>query len=244
MESKANQRKKILKIVLLLVFLLVINFSFLFFPKISAQSLRDYFQAKGSAAAFYYILAFTILPAFFFPVPPLAVAAGLAFNFWLGLLYTLCGAMLNVILSFWLSRSLAREHFQALIQKHDRQGWIKNYLQSDQIRAFYLLLILRLIPLVPFTLLNYASGLGHMSLTAYLLATLIGILPGTMAMVNLGDKVVELGSPQFYLSVFFLVALIVLGLYAAKRLSKANHDAPDQLLNRKVNTTIPRKEDL
>lgn len=218
--NKEEQKKqKILKLALLLVFLALVIIILTLIPKLSPQALRDYFQAKGSAAALYYILAFTILPAFFFPVTPLAVASGLAFSFWHGLLYTLIGALLNISLTFWLSRSLGRERFQKLIIKHDSRGWVKSYLQSGQARTFYLLLLFRLIPVVPFTLLNYASGLGQISYGSYVLASLTGMLPGTLIMVNLGDKVLDTGSPQFFLSLLLMVALIAGGFLAAKRLS-------------------------
>lgn len=217
--KEKGKKQKTLKLVLLLAFVALVIIILTLMPKLSPQALRDYFQAKGSAAAIYYILAFTILPAFFFPVTPLAVASGLAFSFWHGVLYTLIGALLNISLTFWLSRSLGQERFQNLIIKHDSRGWVKNYLQSGQTKSFYILLLLRLMPVVPFTLLNYASGLGQISYGSYVLASLTGMLPGTLVMVNLGDKVLDTGSPQFYLSLLLMVALVAGGFLAAKRIT-------------------------
>ncbi len=235
MFSEQSKKQKILKLVLLLVFLAVVVLILSLIPKLSPQTLRDYFQAKGSAAAIYYILAFAILPAFFFPVAPLAVASGLAFSFWHGLLYTIIGAVLNSTLTFWISRSLAQERFHALIIKHDSRGWVKKYLQSGQTKSYYVLLLLRLVPAVPFTLLNYASGLGQIAYSPYLLATLAGILPGTMVMVNLGDKVLDTGSPQFFLSLVLILALVAVGILAAKRIAPdLDKDDLRKKLRRKV----------
>ena len=112
--------------------------------------MTEFIQSFGVLAPIIYVLMFMFLPVFFFPVPILAVAGGVAFGFVEGSLLTFVGASLNCYIMFVISRRFGRE-------------WVKNYLkkkmtpkQHDRIfnvsdeKLMMSLVILRLIPLVPY----------------------------------------------------------------------------------------------
>lgn len=86
------------------------------------------------------------------------------------------------------------------------------------------MLSLRLIPVVPFSVLNYAAGASSVAVVPYFLATLIGLLPGTAAVVILGDAMTGNVSPLLVLVSLCTAALGVAGLiYEARRHRPLHH---------------------
>ena len=76
------------------------------------------------------------------------------------------------------------------------------------------MLFLRLVPLFPFVLVNLASAFAPIPLSTYVLATAIGIVPGTFVYVNLGQALGRIDSMHELVSTDVLIALALLGLLA------------------------------
>ena len=159
-------------------------------------------------AAVCYIGLFTLLPAFFFPVAALALAGGLLFGLVRGSIYTFVGALLNCTLMFLLARYVGREKIRALVRKKLPQPWRRRLEGLGGREGALLLVILRLIPAVPYNLINYAFGLTEMKLSVYLIFSSIGIIPGTLAFINIGDKALDPASPDFLIAIGLLIALL------------------------------------
>ena len=70
------------------------------------------------------------------------------------------------------------------------------------------LVLLRLIPAFPYNLINYAYGLSAMDYKTYILASAIGIIPGTFAFINIGDHMLDLSSPGFWTSLGLMALLL------------------------------------
>ena len=160
-------------------------------------------------AAIGYITIFTLLPSFFFPVAVLALAGGLLFGLFWGSVYTFLGAILNCTLMFLLARYIGREKVRSLMQRKLPVQWQKRLDGLGGREGALLLIVLRLIPAVPYNLINYAFGLTEMKLTTYLFFSAIGIIPGTLAFINIGDKALKPGTPDFLLAIGLLVLLLV-----------------------------------
>lgn len=205
-------------IVTVLAILAVIALYFLVFSRISAEEIEAAIAGCGDWAPFVYIGAFVLLPALFFPVAVLALAGGLLFGLWLGSIYTLIGAVLNCTLMFFMARYLGREKIQSLITRKLSPAWQKRLAAAGGRSGFLLLIILRLIPAVPYNLINYAFGLTKMSFPVYILASVIGIIPGTVVFINIGDKALDVTSPSFWLAIGLLVLLLVVTALLGKKL--------------------------
>ena len=188
------------------------------FSGTTSQSVQSLITSFGVFAPIVYIAAFVLLPVVFFPVAVLAVAGGLLFGLGLGSLYTLIGATINCTLMFLLSRSVGRIKIQALVEQRVNPVWQQRLKQSGGRRGFFLLIILRLIPAVPYGLINYAFGLTEMRFLPYLLASVIGIIPGTLVFINLGDKALDVTSPSFWLAVGLIIALFVFTMLLGRKL--------------------------
>ena len=189
---------------------------------VSPQQLQSVLQGLGPWAVAAYIGLFTLLPAFFFPVAVLALAGGLLFGLWLGSLYTFIGAVLNCTLMFFLARYVGRQQVEALIQKKLSAAWQQRLQNLNSRGGFLLLIILRLIPAVPYNMINYAFGLYSMSYTTYIFASVFGIIPGTFAFINIGDKALDVSSPDFWIAIGLLVLLLIVTSVLGKKLYPTN----------------------
>ena len=189
---------------------------------VSPQQIQSALEGLGIWAPLAYMGLFVVLPAFFFPVAVLALAGGLLFGLWKGALYTFIGAVLNCSLMFWMSRHLGRKQIEELIRKKLSMQWQTRLAKLSGRDGFLFLIILRLIPAVPYNLINYAFGLTGMSWGTYILASSIGIIPGTFAFINIGDKVLDVTSPDFWLAIGLLVLLLLVTTVLGKRLFPNN----------------------
>ena len=184
---------------------------------VTPQQIQDAVSQCGSWAAAAYIGLFTLLPAFFFPVAALALSGGLLFGLVWGSIYTFLGAILNCTLMFLLARYVGREKVEQLIQKKLSPLWQKRLQNLNSRGGFLLLVILRLIPAVPYNLINYAFGLTSMSYRTYIIGSAIGIIPGTLAFINIGDKALDVTSPDFWIAIGLLALLLVVTGFLGKK---------------------------
>lgn len=198
---------------------------------LTPQQLQQALQQTGGWAPVLYIGLFVLLPAFFFPVAVLALAGGLLFGLWWGSVYTFIGAVLNCAMMFLLARYVGRSQVQRLVEQKLSPQWQRRLQMADGKEGFLLLIILRLIPAVPYNLINYTFGLTGISFSSYLLASAIGIIPGTFAFINIGDKTLEAGSPSFWIAIGLLVLLLAVTGLLGKKLFPGQKNATSSKKN-------------
>jgi uncharacterized membrane protein YdjX (TVP38/TMEM64 family) len=117
----------------------------------------------------------------FVPRSLLGFAAGLVFGVWWGLLWAALGSVIGALAGFLVARYVhtalferARwTRFTALLDRAERGGW-------------RMVTLIRLVPVIPHSLSNYALGLTRLRLRDYALGSLLGQLPLTIASVDLG----------------------------------------------------------
>ena len=189
---------------------------------ISPGEIQGALEGLGIWAPLAYTGLFVVLPAFFFPVAVLALAGGLLFGLWKGAVYTFIGAVLNCSLMFWISRHVGRSKVEALIRRKLSPQWQSRLARLGGRDGFLFLIVLRLIPTVPYNLINYAFGITGMPYGIYILASAIGIIPGTFAFINIGDKVLDVTSPDFWIAIGLLVLLVVVTGLLGKKLFPNN----------------------
>ena len=211
----SNRWKTILILVAMGALTLLPTFAF---SGASSQAVQSLIASFGALAPVVYIAAFALLPVVFFPVAILAVAGGLLFGLGLGSVYTLIGAAINCALMFLLARTIGRKRIQALVERRVSPVWQARLQRANGKSGFFLLIVLRLIPAVPYGLINYAFGLTDMRFLPYLLASIIGIIPGTLVFLNLGDKAMDVASPSIWIALGLLVALFLATLLLGKAL--------------------------
>jgi uncharacterized membrane protein YdjX (TVP38/TMEM64 family) len=125
------------------------------------------------------LLFMTFLPA---PDWPLPIAAGYVYGVWAFPLTYVCIALASA-LAFLGARYLARDRLRAFISRRPRYQVLDKAVAKD---GWQMVVLLRLSPVVPFNLQNYALGVTGIPFPQYLTATLVGIIPGIAIYVYFG----------------------------------------------------------
>ena len=213
--------KKVSKTIFIFVLIVISIVAYKYFLSgITAQGIRDYILSFGVIGPVVYILIWILLPVFFFPVPILALAGGLSFGLVEGSIYTIIGAMLNSLFMFVIAKVLAKDMVTSYLEKKLPKKWWDKFENADSRKGFLIVLICRLIPIMPYNVINYVSGLTNIRLGNYLLATFVGILPGTVIFLNVGDKILNVGSKEFYISIGLVIALTVVSIGLGQLVSR------------------------
>ncbi len=184
---------------------------------VNAEGLRNWILSFGLWAPLVYIIAYTIRPLIFFPASVLSIAGGLAFGAWMGTLYTIIGATLGAALSFVVAKTVGK----SLVKKQWTGNAAKIQTQMEQ-NGFLYVLLFRLIPVINFDLVSYLAAIAKVRFVPFVLATLIGIIPGTFAYNFLGSSFVS-GNPQIIAAaVAVFIVLTVVPILIRNRWAKKN----------------------
>ena len=164
---------------------------------------RAQFQHSPLATAAVFVVVYVLATALSLPVTGLlSVIAGMIFGRLIGaplaLLACTCGGTLAYLMSRYLLHDLVQQRFAVQMRVLNRG------IEAEG--AFYLL-CLRMVPIIPFWLLSLLAGVTPIGITRYFIATLLGMLPVILILVNFGA---ELGAvEQFSLAAIFTPGLLL-----------------------------------
>jgi uncharacterized membrane protein YdjX (TVP38/TMEM64 family) len=146
-------------------------------------ALSQFVRAEGALAAVLFIVGYAVAVAASLPGGAvLSVGGGFLFGTIAGTVYVVIGATLGATLLFLAARSAFGDGLRR------RMGALGNRLAAELAdNAFSYLLVLRLVPLFPFWLVNLVPAAAGVSLRTYMLATFLGIIPGTFVFVSIGS---------------------------------------------------------
>lgn len=174
-------KSNIARLLLLAVIVAGIVFAFLYRDQFDAAALEQWVQDAGLAGPLVFMGIYAIATVFFLPGSVLTLAGGALFGPVMGTIYNLTGATVGAVLAFLVSRYLASDWVE---QK--TAGRLKQLKQGVEGEGWRFVAFVRLVPLFPFNLLNYALGLTRIRLSHYLIATYLFMLPGAIAYTYLG----------------------------------------------------------
>jgi len=139
-------------------------------------------EGLGAWAPLFFILGYALAVVALVPASLLTLAAGAIFGLVSGVAYTFVAACLGATLAFSIARTVGRSVVEARLGRNPRFAAIDRTVAKEGRKIVFLL---RLSPVFPFTLLNYALGLTRVRFVDYLVASL-GMLPGTLLYVYYG----------------------------------------------------------
>ncbi|MDD1521939.1 phospholipase [Bradyrhizobium sp. WBAH42] len=151
------------------------------------------------------IAAFVLGGLVIFPVLVLIAATAAALGPWLGFVTAMAGVLLSALMLFAIGRFLGRERLQRLLGR--RAARIQERVVGKGILA---VVVIRMIPIAPFSLVNVAAGASTLPLRDFMVGTLLGMMPGILAMAVLGAQIADLAR-NASLSNIALLALAFLG---------------------------------
>ncbi len=194
-----------------------------FVPMPTAVQLRDWATSVGPWFPLAFLAAHIVITVFPFPRTMFTLSAGLLFGPYLGVPIAVLASTVSALIALLLIRA-AGWHLDRLV-KHPRLDTVNARLAE---RGWPTVLSMRLIPAVPFSVLNYAAGSSAVRVLPYTLATFTGLLPGTAAIVILGDALTGNVSPLLFLVSLCTASLGIAGLvYEIRTHRRAHRRASD-----------------
>ena len=181
-------------------------------PLPTAVQLRDWATSVGPWFPLAFLAAHILITVLPFPRTAFTLSAGLLFGPALGIAIAVTASTVSALIALQLVRALGWQ-FTSLVS-HPRIDALDAQLRS---RGWPAVLSLRLIPAVPFSVLNYAAGASSVRVVPYLLATIAGLVPGTAAVVILGDALTGHLDPALVLVSACTAAVGVAGLLYERR---------------------------
>ena len=152
-----------------------------------------------------FVAVYSVRPVVLFPATLMTIAGGLLFGPALGIAATIVGANASAMTAYWLARSLGFEREQDPEAAGLLARW-SNRMRND---SFETIMLMRL-AFLPFDLVNYAAGLLRIRPVAFLLATAIGSVPGTISFTLAGASIESLEDGPSGIDPAVLVASLVL----------------------------------
>jgi uncharacterized membrane protein YdjX (TVP38/TMEM64 family) len=205
-------------VVLLAVFVAIA----MFVPQLDAEQIRRWATTAGPWFAFVFFAAHA-LATVALPRVPFTLGAGLLFGPVTGTAVAVSATTVSAALAFVLARAVGRDAVAARLT-HPALAAVDRRLAR---RGWLAVGSLRLIGPVPFPLVNYCAGLSSVRLVPYLVATAIGVVPGTIAVVVLGDALTGRIDPALVVVSAVCIAIGLAGLVVDARLGVTDPDVGD-----------------
>lgn len=212
--SRGDSRTKHawISLVALVALLVVAGATVLWVGLPDLEAVRGYLTDAGSLAPGLFVGGYALVTLLPLPKNAFAALAGALFGLALGVAVVLAAALIGAAAAFALSRALGRDAVERITG--GRVGQIDALLSQ---RGVVAVVGVRLVPVLPFTAINYAAGLSSVRPRDYALGTALGIVPGTVSFVALGAYGTSPGSWPFVVSGASLALLTLGGFLIARR---------------------------
>ncbi|MGD2182529.1 TVP38/TMEM64 family protein [Lusitaniella coriacea] len=209
---------------LLLIYCIVVTVAGIYLiGRFDREQIELWLTQAGIWAPIIYIILYTIGTLLILPSTPLNLSGGAVFGVVEGTLWTTVAAIIAAMVAFAFTRTIGRE-------------WVANKLagrweaidaEMRQGGLFYMFAI-RLLPLIPYGIVNFAAGLTSIRVRDYLIGTLLGTVPGILPFVMIGASVQDLKKGDV---VPLLIALALTGiLVGVATWYRRRRQSPEQAL--------------
>lgn len=189
------------------------------------ENVQAFIEGFGAWAPVIYAAVYIASAPIPFMTVVLSPLSGLLFGTLWGSLLVIGVATLSSLIPFTLARRLGRDWVTARL-KGKRIEEIYN--RSEGQGGFVFILLMRLIPLLPWEVQNYVAGLSKVAVPTFLLATVLGIIPASAALVFLGEAATDPTSWQFAVALgmnaIVMIAAPLIAMYVHRRRRKEPSD--------------------
>ncbi|AHE67913.1 TVP38/TMEM64 family protein [Legionella oakridgensis] len=169
----------------------------------NVSSLIHWINTLGFIAPIIFLLLYCFATLFFLPTMILTLAGGALFGPVLGILFNLIGATLGASCAFFISRHLV---FDWIVSKQNKR--INKLIAGVERWGWQFVALLRIVPVIPFNLVNYGLGLTRIKFSHYLITTIIFLIPTEIVSTYCGyasmDAFIHSGEVYKRISLIFL----------------------------------------
>lgn len=180
--------------------------------------MQNFIEQFGDYAPIIFLLLASILPILLFPPGIFSVIGGLLFGFKLGAVLTIIAAIIYTNIMFLISRYFARNKIENFLEKRLTLKQFNRIFGLNDNKLSTFLIICRLIPILPNSIVSYSYGLTRISFKHYFMANLIGLIPGRLIWLNFGSKLNNIWSLEFLMAAILILAFVIIGAIVAKNM--------------------------
>ncbi len=199
--------KKIFLFLLFIVSLVATGVAAFLMGGISPDRLQLLLNQTGVWTPLIYIAIYVLATVLILPSTALNLTAGAIFGLWWGTLWTSIAAIIAAVVSFSFTRTVGRDVVALKLGRNFRE--MDDRLQQG---GLFYMFALRLLPIIPYGLVNFTAGLTSIKFRDYFLGTLLGTIPGILPFVMLGSfglRAIQTGEILPLLGALSLIALLV-----------------------------------
>ncbi|EOD00592.1 TVP38/TMEM64 family protein [Caldisalinibacter kiritimatiensis] len=157
------------------------------------------------------------LSMLFVPISWMVATSAILFGFKWGLIYSISGAIISSILSFFLGRIFKKDFREFIMRRIRVKDWnidINSVSYEMQKSGFKYVLLLRNIPMMPFTLVNYIAGFTSVKFKDYIIGSFLGMIPGMAIAIYLFSRVIDIRkNPKGMIIPLVLASLYYIGIF-------------------------------
>jgi uncharacterized membrane protein YdjX (TVP38/TMEM64 family) len=187
-------------------------------PLPTAVQMRDWATSVGPWFPLAFFAAHIVVTVFPFPRSAFTLAAGLLFGPVIGVPLAVLASTISAVIALLLVRAAGWQ--LSRLVRHPRVDSLDARLRE---RGWPTIVSMRLIPAVPFSVMNYAAGVSAVRVLPYTLASFVGLIPGTAAVVILGDALTGNVSPLLFVVSLCTASLGIAGLIYEIRIHRRHH---------------------
>ncbi len=188
------------------------------FSDVSQEQFKEWVESMGYWGPVVYIALYSLRPLILFPAAVLSAAAGIIWGAGTGFLILIIAAVISAVLEFLFARYSGR----GIVEKHlggNAEAMDKKIRQH----GFLTVLMIRLVPNAPWDIQNLSMGLTSVRFKDYFFATVLGIMPGSFALVFFGASFIEFVYNPDNFWIISAAALVLLGVYYLKKYLAKKH---------------------
>jgi uncharacterized membrane protein YdjX (TVP38/TMEM64 family) len=175
----------------------------------------DVVRGFGAAAPVAFVVLYVALSLLLIPSSVLALTAGVLFGVVAGASLAFVGGAVSAAVGFVVGRRFGRGPIERLVGR--RLEVVNRWLRRHGVVT---VAIARNVPALPFGLVNYAAGCTGIPARRFLLGTVLGIVPGTVAYASFGGSLHDVMSARFVLAVALLIVVVVGGALAERHIER------------------------
>lgn len=185
---------------------------------------RDWVEQQGAWGAIWFGLVYVVCTILFVPGSLLTLGAGAIYGPVWGTILISLASTTGAACAFLVGRYAARDQVQTWIRKRPELAALD---QAVARKGAWIVFLLRLSPVFPFNLLNYALGLTGVRFSTYLLASWVGMIPGTIAYVLIGyaGQKALAGEQKLWYWVAAAAATLIVTVFITRLASRAIREA-------------------
>lgn len=215
LSANVKRRLRDPRLIGLVLLLLVLALAAAFTPHPSVAQIREWSHSIGPAFPLVFFAVHAVVTVAPIPRTLFTLAAGVLFGSLTGIVVTVGASTVSAVIALLMVRAVGREWF-ATRMTHPAVRAIDDSLAR---RGWLAVGSLRLIAPVPFSVVNYCCGVSSIRIAPFALATAVGVVPGTVGIVVLGDALGGNADPVMLALSASCIALGVLGLIVDWRLT-------------------------